>query len=276
MTLLDGKEFSLNQKNILKQKIEELKPTVPKLVIFQIGDDEASSIYIERKKQFGESIGANVEVINFDQSVSAEEVIEKIKEQNNSTETHGIIVQLPIPESLSESKEKIINTIHPKKDVDGLTARNLWRLMDDKKGIVPATALGIEKLLKENGISLEGKHVVIVGDSLLVGKSTAVHMLNSEATVTVCHDKTPNLSNFTKQADIIITAVGKENIINVEHVKEGQVLVDVGIRKNDEGKVVGDINFEEVKDIVDFITPVPGGVGPVTVSSLFDNLVGVI
>jgi methylenetetrahydrofolate dehydrogenase (NADP+) / methenyltetrahydrofolate cyclohydrolase len=273
MIILDGKELSLKRKNVLKEKIAKL-PIQPRLAIVRIGEDSASDVYVSKKESFGKEIGVDVWVLHLPSDTTTEKAQQEIMSLNEDRIIGGIIVQLPIPKNID--KEAIINTISPEKDVDGLTAVNMWKLMDDASGIVPATAKGVETLLGEYGIDLSGSHVVIVGDSLLVGKSVAVQLLNRDATVTVCHDKTKNLSEFTKQGDILITAVGKPNLISNLHVKPGQIIVDIGIIRTEDGKVVGDVDFNSVKDIVGAITPVPGGVGPMTVLSLFENLIDAV
>lgn len=273
MIILDGKELSLKRKELLVEKINKL-PISPKLVIIRIGDDPASEVYVGKKESFGKSIGVGVSIVKLPADVTLEKIQEEIRTLNEDRMTHGIIVQLPVPENID--KETVINTISSEKDVDGLTAGNMWRLMDDVEGIVPATAKGIETLLDENNIDLLGANVVVIGDSLLVGKSVAMRFLNRDATVTVCHSKTRNLSEITKQADILVVAAGKPNLISNLHVRKGQVVIDVGISKKEDGTVVGDVDFDSVKDIVAAITPVPGGVGPMTVLSLFENLIEVV
>lgn len=269
MILLDGKKIADEKAEYLKTKIESAE-MVPKLCIIRVGEDSASDVYVSKKVEFGERIGAKVEVVHLSASVSVEDVISEVEKANNNKVVTGIIVQLPLPESID--KEKVINAIDPKKDVDGLTAKNLWSLMSDGSGIIPATARAVDLILSTYNIEIVGKHIVIVGDSILVGKPMAIHFLNRDATVTICHDKTRNLPEFTKQADILIVAVGKQNLINNFHVSDGQVVVDVGINRLQNGKVTGDVDFDSVKDIVSAITPVPGGVGPLTVFSLFKNL----
>lgn len=269
MITLDGKKIADTKQQVLIELVNN-QAVIPHLTIVQIGNDPASAVYVDRKEVFGKAIGAQVSVVRFEENSAEADIVTKIHELNDDKTVHGIIVQLPIPQHLS--RESIINAISPEKDVDGLTAINMWRLMDNKQGIVPATAQAIETLLTENNIEIEGKHIVIVGDSLLVGKSSAVHFLNRDATVTVCHDKTKNLMEYTKMADILVVAVGKENVISSFHVQEGQVVIDVGITRKADGTVVGDVAFDEIKEIVGAITPVPGGVGPVTVASLFENL----
>jgi len=273
MITLDGKQLAETHARFLQDEIQHAA-VVPHLVIFAIGNDPASEVYIERKKSFGNTIGARVTVVTLDESVNTTHVITEMQKHNINPDVHGIIVQLPVPAHID--KEAVINTISPDKDVDGLTAINMWRLMDDARGIVPATARGIEALLHAHHIPVQGAHVVIVGDSLLVGKSTAVHFLNQDATVTICHDQTKRLATLTKQADILMVAVGKPGLITREHVVEGQVVIDIGITRLNDGTVVGDVLFEQVKDVVHAITPVPGGVGPMTVVSLFENLINTI
>lgn len=273
MVLLDGQAIADTKKEALTHAVSALSVT-PHLAIVQIGDDQASSVYVGRKEAFGKSIGAQVTVHKLGVDTTTAAAVELVASLSANHGVHGIIVQLPIPAHIN--KEAVINAIAPEKDVDGLTARNLWNLMDDKRGIVPATALGVATLLNAYSIDLEGAHVVIVGDSLLVGKSCAVHFLNQNATVTVCHDKTKNLSSFTKQADILVVAVGKPGLISHLHVSPGQAVIDVGITRLADGKVVGDVDFEAVKSIVGAVTPVPGGVGPLTVVSLFENLLSVV
>lgn len=272
MKILDGKQVAEDRKAILREAFSELS-IKPKLAIIQIGDVEESTIYINRKIQFAESVGVDAEYIHLDKKTSESALIKKIESLNKDKSIHGIILQLPIPEFFD--REKIINKIDPKKDVDGLTASNIWRLMDAKPRMVPATALGIHTLLEAYDIPVKGKDITIIGDSLLVGKSTALYFLYHDATVTICHDETTNLAKHTKDADIIIIAVGKPNLLKAEHVSEGQVIVDVGINRID-NKLVGDVDFNDVATIVSAITPVPGGVGPLTVVSLFENMLKVI
>lgn len=243
-----------------------------KLLIVRVGEDNASDVYVSKKVEFGEKIGVDVNVVHLDSTSSEQQVIDEIIKGNEDKTVKGIIVQLPLTEGLN--KENIINSISSDKDVDGLTAKNLWKLMNDGSGIIPATAGAVDLLLKEYGIDVVGKHIVIVGDSILVGKPMAIHFLNRDATVTICHDKTKDLSNFTKQADILIVAVGKQSLINSFHVEKDQVVIDIGINRLKSG-VVGDVDFDSVKDVVSAITPVPGGVGPLTVAYLFENLLSI-
>lgn len=242
----------------------------PKLVIFQVGNDERSSTYIKQKKIFGEKIGFDVEYIQLDDNVSEEEIISKIKEKNADASVSGIIVQMPLPESLNSVR--IIDTISPEKDADGLSSVNIKKFfVNDKSAIVPATARGIILLLNFYKIKIAGKKVVVVGRSLIAGRSIANVFLNNDATVTICHSKTKNLKEETKSADILVVALGKEKFIKKDFVKKEQVVIDVGINKI-KGGICGDVDFENVSKIVSAISPVPGGVGPMTVISLFENM----
>lgn len=278
--ILSGKTVRDKIAQDLKQQIENLK-TKPRLVIIQVGSLPESNTYIKQKVLFGQNIGAVVDHAKLEESISEENLIQEIKKYNSDGSVHGIIVQMPIPQNLD--KEKIINSINPEKDVDGQTAINIKKLIEnDPTGFLPATTKGILTLLENYGINVEGKNVVVVGRSTLVGKPTALYLLNKNATVTVAHSKTKDLSAVTKSADILIVAAGKQNLIGKSHVSPNQTVIDVGINvvnSNDKPedepvgkKLVGDVNYQEVSQIVEAISPVPGGVGPMTVASLFQNL----
>ena len=252
--------------------------SIPRLAIIQVGDLPESSAYIRQKKLFGERIGAIVDHVQFDITVTEKEILSVIDQLNKDKETHGIIVQLPLPKQLSVST--VVQAISPKKDVDGLTSTNVQHLMSgDGKGLVPATARGVMSLIAHYGIQPKGKHVVVVGRSALVGGPIAQRFLNTGATVTVCHRLTRPLHRFTSQADILIVAAGSPKLISKKHVRKGQIVIDVGITvvlKRGKRKLVGDVDVEKVKHIIGAYTPVPGGVGPLTVSSLFENLCEVV
>jgi methylenetetrahydrofolate dehydrogenase (NADP+)/methenyltetrahydrofolate cyclohydrolase len=269
MQLLDGKKV----RDFLADKIQkELKKlnAVPKLVIVQVGDDERSSVYVRQKKLFGEKLGFEVEHLKLKNNLKDEELILKIKNLNNDKTVHGIIVQLPLPKKIDTIK--IVETINKDKDVDGLNSQNLRLILEgNESGFVPATTKGIMSLLDFYQIPVEGKKVTIVGRSLLVGRPTSLMFLNKNATVTVCHTKTKNLKEEVKRADIVVSATGVPGLIDKKMVKKGQVIIDVGITKVGD-KLLGDVDFETVSKIVKAITPVPGGVGPMTVVSLFENL----
>jgi methylenetetrahydrofolate dehydrogenase (NADP+)/methenyltetrahydrofolate cyclohydrolase len=273
MLILDGKKIKAKISSVLKDEIELFKLSgklSPKLVILQVGNNEVSNIYIKQKIAFAEQIGAFAELIKFEENITNEKILEKVSELNKDNSVHGIILQLPIPKNLNQSD--ILNAIDPKKDVDGLGAENIYNLVrNDSSGIIPATSRGVITLLKEYGVEVAGKNVVMVGRSLLVGKSLFLALTNLNATVTLCHSETQNLSKITKTADIIISAVGKPGIINDDYVNEKQVVVDVGISRNEAGIIYGDVILEKVS--VSALSPVPGGVGQMTVASLFQNLV---
>ncbi len=255
---------------------EELKHTIsqcikkPTLVIIQVGDRPDSNTYIKQKKLFGESIGAVITHILFQNSVTHTELVQEIERHNNNSNVHGILVQLPIPKHLDTGK--IIETINPHKDIDGLTSYNTKLLINGKgDGHVPATSRSIISLLDFYTISIEGKHVVVVGRSNLVGKPTALALLQRDATVTIAHKETKDLATITRQAEILVIAIGDARFINEKYVSPGQIVIDVGINLV-EGKLVGDVDFDAIKEIISAISPVPGGVGPMTVASVFQNL----
>ncbi|MSR73375.1 bifunctional 5,10-methylenetetrahydrofolate dehydrogenase/5,10-methenyltetrahydrofolate cyclohydrolase [Candidatus Parcubacteria bacterium] len=276
--LLDGKIVRDSVAGELKNKILGLEKKL-KLAILQVGNKEESNKYIEQKKLFAEKIGAEVIHVRFSEDVSQEKICAEIQKLNGDASVHGIIVQLPLPETLD--KNLIIQNIDPIKDVDGLTSANTKLLWKNEKGHVPATARGILTLLDYYKIEIKGKKVVVVGRSQLVGKPVALSFLNRDAIVIVCHRGTSSIMSETKQADILVVAAGNPEFITKDFVREGQVVVDVGInvKKSEHQseeilhkKVVGDVNFAEVSPIVSAISPVPGGVGPMTVLSLFQNL----
>lgn len=268
MSNIDGKIISTKIKEELKAEIKTymIKPC---LAVIQIGNDEASNVYISAKQKACSEVGIYLKHIKFDEDSREIEIINKIIELNNDEYVHGILLQLPIPEKFNE--EKLINYISRNKDVDGLTDINVGKLINNKKCLVSCTPQGIIKLLEESGVSIPGKNVVIVGRSKLVGKPLISLFLNNDATVTVCHSKTNNLKEFTKNADILVVAVGKKHLITEDMVKKDSVVIDVGINRID-GKLYGDVDYENVKNKVSLITPVPGGVGPMTVAMLLYNV----
>lgn len=268
MSNIDGKIISTKIKEELKAEIKTymIKPC---LAVIQIGNDEASNVYISAKQKACSEVGIYLKHIKFDENSREIEIINKIIELNNDEYVHGILLQLPIPEKFNE--EKLINYISRNKDVDGLTDINVGKLINNKKCLVSCTPQGIIKLLEESGVSIPGKNVVIVGRSKLVGKPLISLFLNNDATVTVCHSKTNNLKDFTKNADILVVAVGKKHLITEDMVKKDSVVIDVGINRID-GKLYGDVDYENVKNKVSLITPVPGGVGPITVAMLLCNV----
>jgi methylenetetrahydrofolate dehydrogenase (NADP+)/methenyltetrahydrofolate cyclohydrolase len=245
----------------------------PTLAIIQVGDRPDSTAYIEQKKKFADSIGAKVIHKRFPNEVGQEELVSAIQTFNADKDIHGILIQIPLPPHLD--KETLIDTVNPGKDVDGLTSANFKRLFEEnmKAGFIPATAKGVVALLDFYKIEISKKKVVVVGRSSLVGKPTALALLNRDATVTIAHKETQNLAELTKTADILIVAIGDPEFITKDYVKEGQTVIDVGINPDGTGRVVGDVKRSDIESIVGAISPVPGGVGPMTVASLFQNLI---
>jgi methylenetetrahydrofolate dehydrogenase (NADP+)/methenyltetrahydrofolate cyclohydrolase len=269
MKILDGIKVRDFIAEKIKKELKKLK-VKPKLVIIQIGNDERSAVYVRQKKIFGEKLGFEVEYIQLDKNIEQKDIISKIEILNNDKFVNGIIVQLPIPRKLNQSE--IMEKINPLKDVDGMNYKNLGSILGgDMTHIIPATTRGILSLLDFYKIKIEGKKVLILGRSLLVGRPTALAFLNRDATVTICHSKTKNIKDEIKRADIIISAIGIPNFIKKTFVRKGQIVIDVGISKIGD-KIVGDADFKQISKIVSFITPVPGGIGPMTVVSLFENL----
>ena len=261
MILLDGKTARAHYSSLLEKRIKELS-FVPCLVILQVGNRTDSDSYIKAKKSFAQKIGVKEIHVNFDEKISQEDLIEAIKKYNADESVNGIIVQLPLPPQINS--EIVLNLIDPKKDIDGLNCATKF---------LPATARGIRELIKFYKIELAGKKVTVLGRSKLVGEPVAKMCHEEGAIVTICHSKTENIPEKTRAADVLIVAIGKPNLVGKEYVKEGQVVIDVGITRHNEGKLIGDVNFDEVKDIVQMITPVPGGVGQMTVLALFENLI---
>lgn len=266
MKILDGKSLSAKVKDELKGNVNSYFQT-PILAVVTIGDDAASEVYVKNKKKACEYVGMSFIHLDYASCVKEEVVIKKIKQLNKDKSINGIIVQLPIPDNFNVSK--IINTIDPSKDVDGLTNTQAGKLIQNEKCLIPCTPKGIMEIFKEYKIDLEGKHVVIVGRSNLVGKPLMLECLNKNATVTMCHSKTKDLKKHTKDADILVVAVGKKYLIDKTIVKKDSVIIDVGINRID-GKLYGDVN-PNVEEVCEYLTPVPGGVGPMTVSMLLKN-----
>lgn len=269
MILIDGKKESESIKEELKSIIEKNNLN-PKIIVIQIGNDERSNIYIKNKERACHKIGISFELKKYSLETNEEQILNDISVFNEDTNVHGIILQLPIPKSFDQNK--IINSISYKKDVDGLTNINLGKLMSNEKCFTSCTPTGIIHLLKKYNIPIEGKHVVIIGRSLLVGKPLALLLLKNNATVTICHSKTNNLKNITKEADILISATGEKHLIKEDMVKKDSTIIDVGII-SENGKVYGDVDFESVKNNIKYITPVPGGIGPMTIAILLKHVV---
>ena len=268
MELLDGKVVKKEVLDNLKKEVEKLERPLG-LAVIQIGDDEASNVYVRQKEKMAKELGMDFRHLKFPKDSKQYEIVEEIMELNNDDSIDGILVQMPIPKHLDS--QFIQNKISYLKDVDGLTDINAGMLMHNKDGLVPCTPEGIIELLKYYNIEIKGKNVTIVGRSDLVGKPLASLMTNNDATVTLCHSKTKNLNLFTKNADILVVAVGKAKLIKKDQIKDGAVIIDVGINRQEDGKLCGDVDFEDVKEKASYITPVPGGVGQMTVACLAKN-----
>ena len=267
--IMDGKALSLKIKEELKKEIEENNLT-PSLTLIQIGDNKASEVYIRNKKKACLEVGINFDLIKFSDTISEDVVINEIKRLNDDINVNGILVQLPLPDGFNTSK--IINSISPLKDVDGLTYENVGNLVLEQECLVSCTPLGVITMLEYYNVDLKGKNVCIVGRSNLVGKPLIQLFLQKDATVSVCHSKSYDIKEYTKKADILVVAVGHPNLITKDMVKEDAIVIDVGINKEG-NSLMGDVCFEEVSKKASLITPVPGGIGPMTVVSLLKNIV---
>ncbi len=273
--LIDGKLISSQIKDECKEKVASLKEKGIEvtLAVIQVGEDPASSVYVNNKKKACEYIGANSLSYNLPEDSTQEELLKIIDDLNNDPKVDGILVQLPLPKHFDE--DEVIRRINPDKDVDGFHPINVGRLSIGEKGFVSCTPAGIIELLKRSNVEIEGKECVIIGRSNIVGKPMSMLMLRENATVTVCHSRTKNLKEVTKRADILIVAIGKPKMIDASYVKDGAVVIDVGIHRPDPNskKLCGDVDFESVEPVAGKITPVPGGVGPMTIAMLMSNLV---
>lgn len=268
MVVMDGRELKERKLNELTSKLDTLDKQLG-LAVLQIGDDEASKVYIRQKENAANKLGYSYIHMHFPSDVTQDEIIKEIESLNNDDGIDGIIVQMPLPKHLNV--EEIQNTIDPLKDVDGLTYVNSGRLVQNVPGLVPCTPKGIIDILDNYNIGLEGANIVVIGRSILVGKPIATLLTNHNATVVLTHSKTRDLANITRNADIIIAAVGKANFVTEDMVKDGAVVIDVGINRLD-GKLCGDVDYDNVKEKCSYITPVPGGVGPMTVYELMNNV----
>ena len=272
MKIIDGKklasEIRLNVKKHIEENYVSKSKQVPSLAYIIVEGNSASEVYVTSKEKACKECLMNSRIIRLKENISEEKLIEEINKLNKDNNISGILLQLPLPKHLNE--DKCVNAIDPKKDVDALTYENLGKLFSKKQDIAPCTATGIMKILESENINIEGKKAVVVGRSLLVGKSVANLLEQKNATVTICHSRTLNLKSETKNADILIVAIGKPEFITKEYVKKGAVIIDVGINRTENG-LKGDVNFESVKEHCSYITPVPGGVGPLTVACLMNN-----
>ena len=271
--IIDGKKISQQIKEELKEKVTAQKAEGKEgaLAVIQVGADPASSVYVLNKKNACAFVVIESLAYELPEETPEEELLSMIAELNSNEKVKGILVQLPLPGHINE--DKVIQAISPSKDVDGFHPQSVGAMVIGEKGFLPCTPAGIIQLLKRSGIEIAGKNCVVVGRSNIVGKPMALLMLREHATVTITHSRTQNLAGICRQADILIVAMGKPRFIGAEYVKEGAVVIDVGIHRNAENKLCGDVKFEEVESIASAITPVPGGVGPMTIAMLMDNCV---
>ena len=273
MNLIDGKALAAKMQAELKVKVDKLKEAdnVPGLAVILVGEDPASQIYVRNKARQATAIGLNSSVVRLPETVTEQELLDLIEQYNQSEQWHGILVQLPLPEHISE--EKVLLAIDPEKDVDGFHPMNMGRLWSGNPLMIPSTPAGIMEMFREYNVELSGKRAVVIGRSNIVGKPMAQLLMMADATVTIAHSKTENLRELTKEADVLVVAIGRDRMIKAEDVKEGAVVIDVGMNRDEDGKLHGDVDFDEVKNVASFITPVPGGVGPMTITMLMEQTV---
>lgn len=271
--ILDGKGLAEKIREGLKKEVEQLKSRgiKPGISVLLIGDNPASQVYVRNKKKAADEVGIISSVYNLEKDVSEEKVVNLLNELNRDTTVHGILIQLPLPSHLNE--EKLISLIDPKKDVDGFHPENMGLLLKGTPRFEPCTPLGVIRILEHYNIRIEGKDAVVIGRSNIVGKPAAIMLMKRNATVTICHTRTQNLPEKVSRADILVVAAGKPEAIKGEWIKNGAVVIDVGINRLEDGKLCGDVDFESAKERAGYITPVPGGVGPMTIAMLLSNTV---
>ncbi|KXA39307.1 bifunctional methylenetetrahydrofolate dehydrogenase/methenyltetrahydrofolate cyclohydrolase FolD [Staphylococcus lugdunensis] len=269
--ILDGKQIAKDYRQGLKDLVEQLKEQgyTPKLSVILVGNDGASQSYVNSKKKAAEKIGMISEIVHLAEDTSEEDVLKELDRLNNDDSVSGILVQVPLPKQVSE--QKILEAINPDKDVDGFHPSNIGKLYIDEQTFVPCTPLGIMEILKHADIDLEGKNAVVIGRSHIVGQPVSKLLLQANATVTILHSRTKDMHAHLKEADVIVSAVGKPGLVTKEDVKEGAVIVDVGNTPDENGKLKGDVDYEAVKEVAGAITPVPGGVGPLTITMVLNN-----
>ncbi|GAB3052224.1 bifunctional methylenetetrahydrofolate dehydrogenase/methenyltetrahydrofolate cyclohydrolase FolD [Virgibacillus ainsalahensis] len=272
--IINGKELAHTLKQEMKEEVLQLKNNsglIPHLTVVIVGDNPASKSYVKGKQKASDEVGISSELIELPASTSEDQLLQLIEELNHNSSVHGILVQLPLPDHIKE--EHVIVAIDPEKDVDGFHPVNIGRMMTGEDTFLPCTPYGIITMLKSKDIEIEGKHAVIIGRSNIVGKPVGQLLLNENATVTYCHSKTEDLKKFTLDADILIAAVGKPNALDESYLKQGAVVVDVGINRLEDGSLTGDVDFDRAKEKVAYITPVPRGVGPMTITMLLKNTI---
>ena len=270
---MDGKLVSQVLREKMKLRVEELakRDIQPGLAVILLGDDAASQVYVRNKVAACQAIGVHSRVYRLAADTPEQKVLEELKLLNNDSEINGILVQLPLPKHIDE--DKILETILPEKDVDGFNKINVGAMVIGRARFYPCTPHGVMKLLEYYGIAIEGRHAVVVGRSNIVGKPMALMLLEKGATVSICNSKTPDLASFTRQADIVVVAVGKSKVLSGDMIKPGATVIDVGINRLPDGSLTGDVDFESVREVAGFLTPVPGGVGPMTITMLLENTI---
>jgi len=271
--ILDGKSLAASIRVDLKKKVDALvrRGVKPGLAVILAGDDPASKVYVRNKTRACEEVGVRSQQVDYPASVTQEELIGRIRKLNADPAVHGILVQLPLPKNIDSAR--VLEAVAPQKDVDGFHQANLGALLAGRPRVVPCTPAGVMRLLEHAGVALAGKHAVVIGRSNIVGKPVAMLLLQKDATVTICHSKTANLAEIARQGDVLIAAVGKAKLVTADMVKPGACVIDVGVNRLADGKLAGDVDFESVKEVAGAITPVPGGVGPMTIAMLLENCV---
>lgn len=271
--IINGREIASELRTHMKTTVQEMKEQgiKPHLTVILVGEDPASQSYVKGKEKAATEIDMSSEVIRLTEETTETQLLNKIDSLNNNSNVHGILVQLPLPEHIDE--QKIIEAIDPSKDVDGFHPINVGKMMLGQDTFLPCTPHGILKLLEAKHITVEGKHAVIIGRSNIVGKPMGQLLLNEHATVTYCHSRTADLKAITKQADILIVAVGRAHFIDASYIKDGATVIDVGVNRIEDGSLTGDVDFTSAKKVADYITPVPRGVGPMTITMLLDNTI---
>lgn len=272
--ILDGKALSVKIREGLKARIEKLKSEkgiTPGLAVIIVGENPASVVYVRNKEKGCQEVGINSRVIRLPESTTQEDLLKQIDDLNKDRDIHGILVQLPIPDHIDDMA--VIESIDQKKDVDGFSVESAGCLMVGRHGFVPCTPKGCISLIESTGESIQGKEAVIIGRSNIVGKPAAMLLMQKHATVTVCHSRTKNLAEVVRRADIIVAAIGKPEFVTGDMVKPGAIVIDVGINRGEDGKLKGDVNFDQASKVASWITPVPGGVGPMTITMLLENTV---
>jgi methylenetetrahydrofolate dehydrogenase (NADP+)/methenyltetrahydrofolate cyclohydrolase len=271
--ILDGKSLAASIRLELKQKVDALvrRGVRPGLAVILAGDDPASKVYVRNKTLACEEVGVRSQQIDYPATVTQEELIGRIERLNADPEVHGILVQLPLPKGIDSLR--VLEAVAPHKDVDGFHESNLGALLSGRRGVVPCTPAGVMRLIAHAGVALAGRHAVVLGRSNIVGKPVALLLLQKDATVTICHSKTGNLAEVCRAADVLVAAVGRAKLVTAAMVKPGACVIDVGVNRLSDGKLAGDVDFDAVKDVAGAITPVPGGVGPMTIAMLLENCV---